>query len=239
MPYSHCPVGFFRLFICHDPEGLPLAIELREQLRAYGIAAFVAHERGQVAPSASDRARTQHALQEMDGLVALITRQFSTNAWCNQELGFALGKGSHLQCIALANSAPGLAMTSPQLAMPTDFDLPSLISKFVARDPLVSERLVQPTVEQLLQQPSDKIEHGLRYLECISWPGDGGAEKLRKARSFLTCRISPEVLRRLDRLIERWQDAIPETQCHATIQLASRPNRSAHSRDFVSLIGPI
>jgi|GEM_PF-3835861 len=239
MPYSSA-ANPFRLFICHDADGLQLAVELRQQLLDYGISAFVAHETQSPSVNCGGRTQIQEALREMDGLVALVTRQFSANAWCNQELGFAMGKGVHIQCIELSGRPGGLAAASPLLSIPTDFDLALLIGRCIARDSLASERLRPAAIEAVFKRTASSIESGLGFLESIAWPGSGAADQLSRARVQIGDILRPESMRRLDRLIERWRELTEGDESKAKIRLAQpRERRSGRaSRGYMPLVGP-
>ncbi len=56
-----------------------------------GIAAFLAHQ--DIEPSLEWREEIELALRSMHGLAALLTPDFHTSSWTDQEVGWALGRG--------------------------------------------------------------------------------------------------------------------------------------------------
>jgi hypothetical protein len=83
--------GFFRLFISHTSANKESAHRLKEQIAGYQIAAFVAHD--DIEPTKEWEAEIERALRTMDALSAIITPDFFQSHWCDQEVGFAFGRG--------------------------------------------------------------------------------------------------------------------------------------------------
>jgi TIR domain len=83
--------GCFRAFISHVSASKVAAHRLKEALARYQIAAFVAHDN--VEPTKEWQSEIESALRTMDALVAMITPGFLESRWCDQEVGFALGRG--------------------------------------------------------------------------------------------------------------------------------------------------
>lgn len=80
----------FRLFLSHRAEDKKKTSELKKQLRKYGVCAFVAHE--DIKPTEAWQREIERALQSMDALAALMTKNFHDSRWTDQEVGFALGR---------------------------------------------------------------------------------------------------------------------------------------------------
>lgn len=80
----------FRLFLSHKSEVSKEANKLKEQLRIYGVSAFVAHTSIRATLEWQDE--IENALHSMDGLAALMTEKFHASNWTDQEVGFALGR---------------------------------------------------------------------------------------------------------------------------------------------------
>jgi hypothetical protein len=81
----------FRLFISHISKDKGIAQRLKEALAANSIAGFVAHE--DIEPAAAWEREIERALWTMDAMVAVLTEGFCNSHWCQQEVGFALGRG--------------------------------------------------------------------------------------------------------------------------------------------------
>lgn len=82
----------FRLFISHVAVHKVFASDLKRDLRAFGVSAFVAHE--DIEPNLDWQREIELALYSMHGLLALLTPEFPSSKWTDQELGFALGRGA-------------------------------------------------------------------------------------------------------------------------------------------------
>lgn len=77
--------GTFRLFISHSSVNRTLAHSLRNELQAYGIDAFVAHDT--VKPTDDWQDVIEYALRTADAMVALLSKEFRRSRWCDQEVG--------------------------------------------------------------------------------------------------------------------------------------------------------
>ncbi len=83
--------GFFRLFISHTSTNRESAHRLKRALAEYKIAAFVAHD--DIEPTKEWETEIERALRTMDAMSAIITPDFPESRWCDQEVGFAIGRG--------------------------------------------------------------------------------------------------------------------------------------------------
>ena len=81
----------FHLFITHRAQEKLAAAELKMKLSPYGVCGFVAHQ--DIEPNQVWQTEIERALISMHALVALITPGFDSSVWCQQEIGFALGRG--------------------------------------------------------------------------------------------------------------------------------------------------
>lgn len=100
--------GYFRLFISHvsayHVEASQVAMWLRDR---YGIHGFVAH--ADIHPSAEWQDEIENSLKTMDALLALLSPGFSASHWCNQEVGWALGRPSLALSVRLGEDPRGFA----------------------------------------------------------------------------------------------------------------------------------
>ncbi len=83
--------GFFKLFLSHLSEHKVQVHELKSKLKCFGIDAFVAHD--DIDVSSEWQKEIELALRSMDSLVALVTPKFRESSWCDQEVGWARGRG--------------------------------------------------------------------------------------------------------------------------------------------------
>ena len=83
--------GMFRLFISHTTAHAERAGTLRRTLASWGIDAFVAHDT--IEPTREWQDVIESALLTCDALCALLTPDFVESRWCDQEVGFVVGRG--------------------------------------------------------------------------------------------------------------------------------------------------
>jgi hypothetical protein len=81
----------FKLFVSHVAAAVGDLLPLAQQLKNYGIEPFLAHEH--IAPGLRWHEELTHALGTMDALLSFHGVGFNQSPWCNQEVGFALGRG--------------------------------------------------------------------------------------------------------------------------------------------------
>jgi hypothetical protein len=97
--------GYLRLFVSHLAEFREEAAGLQEQLTAYGVTAFVAHN--DIAPSAEWQNEIEAALATADCLVALLRPGFHASKWTDQELGYAMGRNLPVFSVRLGEDPYG------------------------------------------------------------------------------------------------------------------------------------
>ena len=83
--------GHLRLFVSHVATVRKGAHDIKAALGGYQIAAFVAHD--DIEPTKEWHAEIESALRTMDALTAIITPDFVSSRWCDQETGIAIGRG--------------------------------------------------------------------------------------------------------------------------------------------------
>jgi len=82
--------GFFKTFISHLSTDKLSATNLKICLNEYAISGFVAHE--DIEPSKEWMQEIERALFNMNSICAIVTPDFSKSAWCDQEVGVAIGR---------------------------------------------------------------------------------------------------------------------------------------------------
>lgn len=81
----------FRLFLSHVSAHKVGVSALKGHLGRLGVRAFVAHE--DIEPSLEWQTEIELALQSMDAMAALLTTDFHSSNWTDQEVGIAVGRG--------------------------------------------------------------------------------------------------------------------------------------------------
>lgn len=87
-PWASNPV---RVFISHCHEDAMFVSDVRDLLKGFGIDAFVAHN--DINPTKRWRDTIRVALSTCDFMMALLHERFHESQWCDQEVGWALGRG--------------------------------------------------------------------------------------------------------------------------------------------------
>jgi TIR domain len=90
MPAFWTP-GCLRLFISHTSEHKLQVDSLQNALAFLGVSCFVAHV--DIEPTKDWENEITRGLQTMDALLAVLTPDFPTSRWCDQEVGVAFGQG--------------------------------------------------------------------------------------------------------------------------------------------------
>jgi hypothetical protein len=87
-PWGNLPM---RVFLSHKWEDAEWASSLRDTLAKFGITAFVAHK--DITPSRHWREVIKAGLRSCHMMVAILHVDFHKSQWCDQEVGWALGRG--------------------------------------------------------------------------------------------------------------------------------------------------
>jgi hypothetical protein len=94
----------FRLFISHTHPNAKLAAGIKAFLGKSRIECFVAHN--DIAPSEKWREVIRTALLTTHAMTALVTDDFRTSEWCDQEVGFALARSMLVVPVMCDNARP-------------------------------------------------------------------------------------------------------------------------------------
>ena len=82
--------NYFKVFISHLAKYKKQATILQNVLKSYGISGFVAHV--DIEPSKEWQNEIEISLHTMDAIVVILMEGFKESNWCDQEVGFAVGK---------------------------------------------------------------------------------------------------------------------------------------------------
>ena len=99
--------GMVRLFLSHSSIHRAFVGEIAEELAKLGVHGFVAHDSLTVDDYWSPQ--IEACLQTMDAFVALVHPEFIVSQWCQQELGWALGRGVPKLVLRLGSDIGGPA----------------------------------------------------------------------------------------------------------------------------------
>jgi hypothetical protein len=97
--------GYVRLFLSHSAVHKQFVGEIADELAVVGIHGFVAHDSMQV--SKPWQAQIEHALRSMEAFVVLVHPEVNGSAWCQQEVGWALGRRVPIHVIRIGSDPTG------------------------------------------------------------------------------------------------------------------------------------
>lgn len=106
--------GFARVFISHRDAHKAQARELSEALEDYGMACFVAHDT--IQPRKLWRSEILKGLRTMEVMVVFLTDDFESSVYCNQEIGYAMGRGVPIIALKLGQKDPPGFVSEEQAA---------------------------------------------------------------------------------------------------------------------------
>ena len=93
-----------RVFISHSVKNYSIAKNLKDKLEKASLSCFVAHK--DIKPTKLWQKEIKKALDSMELMIALITKDFNKRYWTHQEIGAALGKNIPIIPIKIDQSDP-------------------------------------------------------------------------------------------------------------------------------------
>lgn len=106
----------FRLFVSHCSSHKVEVAALKAALEQFGVCGFVAHD--DIEPTLLWEAEIEKALRSCEALVAVVTDDFSESLWCDQEVGFCLGRGLPVIPVQLGKAPHGFIGKIQALPVP-------------------------------------------------------------------------------------------------------------------------
>lgn len=94
-----------RLFCSHLAEHKQLVGDVGQHLERYGIESFIAHD--SIEPSKEWCDVIEAALADCDAMIVLVHPGFLESKWCNQEVGWVLGRKRHVLPLSYGIDPPG------------------------------------------------------------------------------------------------------------------------------------
>lgn len=141
--------GFFRLFISHTSANKVAAHNLASFLKKYQVVSFVAHD--DIEPTKEWQAEIERALRTADALTAIITPDFLGSKWCDQEVGFAFGRGKLV--VPLRTGADPYGFLGKYQGLPAKGlevrDVAEKLADILIGHNLTAQRMADALVEQL------------------------------------------------------------------------------------------
>jgi TIR domain len=131
----------FKIFTSHISKDRAIAKRLKDCLAIHSISGFVAHE--DIHPTLEWLTEIERALYAMDAFVAIHTPGFSASVWTQQEIGFAVGRGTKIISLKMGEDPTGFISKQQALSRRnrTAEDIAEEIEKLLRLDPQTSKKL--------------------------------------------------------------------------------------------------
>lgn len=160
--------GYFRLFISHTSANKESAHRLKQALAEYHVAAFVAHD--DIEPTKEWQAEIERALRTMDAVAAIISPDFFESRWCDQEVGYAFGRGKLVVPLCKDSAPHGFLGKyqgfAAQGLSPTS--VAQNLAEILIGHALTVQRMTEALVERMVSSWSWKTsKHTLALLEKV------------------------------------------------------------------------
>lgn len=145
------------MFISHVSAHKAHAHQLKCALAAYQIAAFVAHD--DIEPTKEWQTEIESALRTMDALVAMVSPEFVESHWCDQEVGFALGRGKLVVPLCMSADPHGFLAKFQGLKVAglCGNQVTAGVFDILLRNSLSTHRMTDALVEKLATARSYKL----------------------------------------------------------------------------------
>ncbi len=184
--------GYFRLFLSHSSQNKQFAAELKASLLKVNIDTFVAHE--DIEPNLEWQNEIQLGLSSCHALLYLATQAANTSIWCQQELGWALGRGVFITSYKLIGDPVGFPNVRQGWSCPghdcvrVRHKLLSMLVKQDRTEPVMRGPLVRVLLDassasqatfalEFLEQLKSIDEQDLGRLQSASFPSDISGNK--------------------------------------------------------------
>ena len=130
-----------RVFLSYVSSVKEQAAKFKEDLELYGISAFLAHN--DIVPTAQWQEEIKKELARMDALVALLTDDFHTSEYTDQEIGFALARGVRVYPVRLGKDPYGFISGIQAITSGWDGAPLETFKLLLARDPRMVDGYIQ------------------------------------------------------------------------------------------------
>lgn len=139
----------FHIFITHVAGRREEAVTLKSELSHLGAEGFVAHQ--DIEPAKEWQRVIEAALLSCHALVALLHKGFRESSWCDQEVGYVLGRGVPVIPVAIDMQPYGFfgALQSLDGRAGIDRELMSKVGRLLLHDPRTGQSLTEAIVATL------------------------------------------------------------------------------------------
>lgn len=145
-----------RLFVSHTHPHARFAGGLRQVLGSWLIDAFVAHDN--LEPTEEWQTTIESALRTCHVAAAIVTPDFSASKWCDQEVGFCLGRPILIVPLMLGTAPYGFLAKFQAITIKRGQDAPSVAAELLtvlAMHPETQERVMPCVVRRFTTSDSN------------------------------------------------------------------------------------
>jgi hypothetical protein len=163
--------AYFRLFFSHSSNDRAYVAAVATALDVYGISGFVAHE--DIEPQAAWMNVIEYALGTAHALVAFVNEDFAASVWCNQEVGWVLGRETLATSIMMSKSPVGFTSRFQGIPLTGEPQEQAWrVFQVLARARKTSAVLAESLINKLEESETwEIVTSRSRYLlECRHWP---------------------------------------------------------------------
>jgi hypothetical protein len=141
--------GYIRLFLTHSAMHKEFAGRVADELAVTGIHAFVAHDTMEYDQPWQEQ--IERALRSMDAFVALVHEEVNDSPWCQQEIGWALGRRVPRYVVRMGTDPKGFISREqwPSCAKQDPKEVADVISMWVQTLPGLGSRIVDGLLASL------------------------------------------------------------------------------------------
>lgn len=130
-----------KIFISHKDAKKLEAHQLSQALREFGISAFVAHDH--IQPMEQWKNEIQKGLESMDGFIAMISKEFYSSVWTNQEMGYALARNVPVFLYSIDGTNPEGFNLDIQAIKSGQPDLIRVLTSRFSSNPIMKEAVLK------------------------------------------------------------------------------------------------
>lgn len=176
--------GHFRLFLSHSSSDKDFGANLKRKLGPVKVDVFVAHE--DIEPNLTWQQEIKLGLASCHALLFLATDTSNQSWWCQQEVGWALGRGVFVTSYSLGADPVGFAGALQGWKVPKH-DLQEVRKRLLGM--LAKEDRTEPSMREPLVQliqssrTAAQIDYTLDYLELLKSLSQGDLERIHNVLS--------------------------------------------------------
>nr|MCA8835137.1 toll/interleukin-1 receptor domain-containing protein [Pseudomonadota bacterium] len=161
-----------KAFISYESKNKDFALDIQDVLELYNIESFAAA--GSIKTSEIFDDKIAEALKNMDFFISLHTKGFSKSLWCQQEVGFAMGRGVEIIPIMVDEKPQGLIERHNAINGKQDLELiADNIRLALKNNPKTTDLYYKKVVPYIYEEEEDIHLETHRNADSLYSVGDG------------------------------------------------------------------